>query len=74
MPKGIDRNRAEAGSLVSKIDSFLLAVRRWEYKVADGAWFIKSDARGRERKMGGEIRIRISRFDDRLKRDRVERR
>ena len=36
----------EAGSLVSKIDSFLLAVRRWEYKVADGAWFIKSDAVG----------------------------
>lgn len=60
MPKGIDRNRAEAGSLVSKIDSFLLAVRRWEYKVADGAWFIKSDARGRERKMGGKFELGLA--------------
>ncbi|KAK1133491.1 hypothetical protein K0M31_011296 [Melipona bicolor] len=52
-----ERDRSEAGSLVSKIDSFLLAVRRWEYKVADGAWFIKSDARGREEGWGGKFEL-----------------
>ncbi|KOX80049.1 hypothetical protein WN51_06463 [Melipona quadrifasciata] len=32
-------------------------VERWEYKVADGAWFIKSDARGREEEWGGKFEL-----------------